>query len=43
MTTPVDPVDKPNSENSVAGDYIDESLQQGISQDPEDHNEGDVE
>ena len=41
--TPVDPVDKPNSEKSVAGDTIDPELQKNISQNPEDHNEGDYE
>lgn len=28
-----DPKDEPNKENSVAGDYIEEHLQDGISQD----------
>lgn len=40
--TPVDPVDKPNAENSVAGDYIIPDLQVGITQEPDDHNDGDV-
>lgn len=43
MTTPVDPVDKPNAENSIAGDMIDNDLQINITQDPDNHNEGDVE
>lgn len=44
MTTPVvDPEDKPNAEKSVAGDYIVEELQVGITQDLEDCPEGDAE
>lgn len=43
MTTPVDPVDKPNTEDSIAGDMIDPLLQENISENPDDHNEGDVE
>lgn len=43
MTTPVDPVDKPNTEDSIAGDMTDRNAQDNITQEPDDHNDGDAE
>lgn len=40
--TPVDPVDKPNEEQSIAGEMIVPELQVGVTQDSKDYTGGDV-
>lgn len=37
MTTPVDPVDQPNTDKSIAGDFIEPNLQDGIDQEPREY------
>ena len=43
MTTPIDPVDHVNIEDSIAGVMTDNYMQLNITQEPDFHNEGDVE